>query len=68
MTGVQTCALPILYWKITRKEYQQQDQQETKTDRQKEAEAILNALKNQEKINQKFQIKKTKSRKMEKDW
>ena len=39
-----------------------------KTDKQIQAEAILNALKDQEKINQKRQIAKSKSRKMEKDW
>ena len=39
-----------------------------KTDQQIQAEAILNALKDQEKINQKRQIKKARSRKMEKDW
>ena len=44
------------------------EEQPKKTDKQKEAEAILNALKNQEKINQKFQIKKARSKKMEKDW
>ena len=55
---------------------EQQDQQqsdkkeddEQKTDQQIQAEAILNALKDQEKINQKRQIKKARSRKMEKDW
>ena len=53
---------------------QQQDQQQQgqeeqlESSKKKEAEAILNALRDQEKINQKFQIKKTKSRKMEKDW
>ena len=36
--------------------------------KKKEAEAILNALRDKEKINQKFQIKKAVSRKMEKDW
>ena len=39
-----------------------------KSDKQIQAEAILNALKDQEKINQKRQISKSKSRKMEKDW
>ena len=39
-----------------------------KSDKQIQAEAILNALKDQEKINQKRQIAKSKSRKMEKDW
>ena len=39
-----------------------------KSDKQMQAEAILNALKDQEKINQKRQIAKSKSRKMEKDW
>ena len=39
-----------------------------KSDKQMQAEAILNALKDQEKINQKRQISKSKSRKMEKDW
>ena len=39
-----------------------------KTDEQIQADAILNALKDQEKINQKRKIRKTRSRKMEKDW
>ena len=50
---------------------EQKDKKENdgqKTDQQIQAEAILNALKNQEKINQKRQIKKARSRKMEKDW
>ena len=57
---------------------QQQDQQQQAQDQQqyqkehlnkkKEAETILNALRDQEKINQKFQIKKAASGKMEKDW
>ena len=42
--------------------------QARKTDKQMQAEAILNALKDQEKINQKRQIAKSKSRKLEKDW
>ena len=42
--------------------------QDQKTDKQMQAEAILNALKDQEKINQKRQIAKSKSRKLEKDW
>jgi len=33
-----------------------------------QAEAILNALKDQEKINQKQKISKTKSFKFDKDW
>ena len=47
---------------------QSQVEQEKKSDKQIQAEAILNALKDQEKINQKRQISKSKSRKMEKDW
>ena len=50
---------------------EQKDKKENdgqKTDQQIQAEAILNALKDQEKINQKRQIKKASSRKMEKDW
>ena len=53
---------------------QQQDQQQqdlkeqSEANKKKEAEAILNALRDKEKINQKFQIKKAASRKMEKDW
>ncbi len=56
------------------KKEQQQSQakkdemQGQKTDKQMQAEAILNALKDQEKINQKRQIAKSKSRKLEKDW
>ena len=44
------------------------EKQEEKTDKQIQAEAILNALKDQEKINQKRQIARTKFQKMEKDW
>ena len=50
---------------------EQRDKKENdgqKTDQQIQAEAILNALKDQEKINQKRQIKKARSRKMDKDW
>ena len=56
------------------KKEQQQSQakkdetQNQKTDKQMQAEAILNALKDQEKINQKRQIAKSKSRKLKKDW
>ena len=46
----------------------QEEPKEEKTDKQMQAEAILNALKDQEKINQKRQIAKAKSRKLEKDW
>ena len=46
----------------------QDKSQDEKTDKQMQAEAILNALKDQEKINQKRQIAKSKSRKLEKDW
>ena len=44
------------------------EKQDQETDKQMQAEAILNALKDQEKINQKRQIAKSKSRKLEKDW
>ena len=47
---------------------EQEASQGRKSDKQMQAEAILNALKDQEKINQKRQIAKSKSRKMEKDW
>jgi len=47
---------------------EQEASQGKKSDKQMQAEAILNALKDQEKINQKRQISKSKSRKMEKDW
>ena len=47
---------------------EQEASQGKKSDKQMQAEAILNALKDQEKINQKRQIAKSKSRKMEKDW
>jgi tetratricopeptide (TPR) repeat protein len=60
------------------KEEEKKDQQQSqakkdetqaqKTDKQMQAEAILNALKDQEKINQKRQIAKSKPRKLEKDW
>ena len=45
-----------------------EDVEEQRTDKQLQADAILNALKDQEKINQKRQISKLKSRKLEKDW
>ena len=44
------------------------ESQEQRSDKQMQAEAILNALKDKEKINQKRQISKAKSRKLEKDW
>ena len=50
------------------KEKEKQDDSTVKSDKQMQAEAILNALKDQEKINQKRQISKAKSRKLEKDW
>ena len=50
------------------KQQDQKESDEQKTDQQIQAEAILNALKDQEKINQKRQIKTARSRKMEKDW
>ena len=43
-------------------------QNENKSDELMQAEAILNALKDQEKINQKQKILKTKSFKFDKDW
>lgn len=46
----------------------QEESEQQKTDKQLQAEAILNALKDQEKINQKRQISKAKSKKLEKDW
>ena len=46
----------------------QEESQEQKSDKQMQADAILNALKDKEKINQKRQIAKAKSRKLEKDW
>ena len=49
-------------------EQTQEEGNEPKTDKQLQAEAILNALKDQEKINQKRQIAKAKSTKLEKDW
>ena len=38
------------------------------SDEQIQAEAILNSLKNQEKINQKQKLLKVKSLKLERDW
>ena len=46
----------------------QEESQEQKSDKQMQAEAILNALKDKEQINQKRQIAKAKSQKLEKDW
>ena len=39
-----------------------------KSDDRVQAEAILNALKDKEQINQKRQISRAKTRKLEKDW
>ena len=47
---------------------QQLEENENKSDELMQAEAILNALKDQEKINQKQKILKTKSFKFDKDW
>ena len=47
---------------------QQFKENENKSDELMQAEAILNALKDQEKINQKQKILKTKSFKFDKDW
>ena len=44
------------------------EDKENKSDQLMQAEAILNALKDQEKINQKQKISKTKSYKFDKDW
>ena len=44
------------------------NESENKSDELMQAEAILNALKDQEKINQKQKILKTKSLKFDKDW
>ena len=44
------------------------DDGENKSDELMQAEAVLNALKDQEKINQKQKILKTKSLKFDKDW
>ena len=51
-----------------RKEKNQSEQNENKSDDLMQVEAILNALKDQEKINQKQKILKTKSFKFDKDW
>ena len=51
---------------LDQKDKKEDDEQ--KTDQEIQAEAIFNELKDQEKINQKRQIKKARSRKMEKDW
>ena len=58
-----------MYGQLAKQDQQIQDQQQqSELNKKKEAEAILNALRDKEKINQKFQIKKAASRKMEKDW
>ena len=46
----------------------EETESQSKTDRQIQAEAILNALKDHEKINQKQQISRSKMFKLEKDW
>ena len=48
---------------------EQEDQQRGQlTDKEIQAEAILNALKDQEKINQKQKLLKMKAKILEKDW
>ena len=46
----------------------QEDQNHSKNNKKIQAEAILNALKNEERVNQIRQIKSTKSKTLEKDW
>ena len=46
----------------------EEKKEKIKTDQIIQAEAVLNALKDQDKINQKQQIKKSKTTKLEKDW
>ena len=46
----------------------QETEPQHKSDRQLNAEAILNALKDNEKINQKQKIARSKVLKLEKDW
>ena len=58
----------LLKQTLQQQDQQQDQQQQSELNKKKEAEAILNALRDKEKINQKFQIKKAASRKMEKDW
>ena len=54
--------------KENNKTEQSSEPKEYKSDQLMQAEAILNALKDQEKINQKQKISKTKSLKFDKDW
>ena len=54
--------------KENNKTEQSSDSNGYKSDQLMQAEAILNALKDQEKINQKQKISKTKSFKFDKDW
>ena len=54
--------------KENNKTEQSSDPKGYKSDQLMQAEAILNALKDQEKINQKQKISKTKSFKFDKDW
>ena len=54
--------------KENNKTEQSSEPKEYKSDQLMQAEAILNALKDQEKINQKQKISKTKSFKFDKDW
>ena len=51
---------------ITNKEFQREEKE--KSDQMMQAEAILNAIKGQEKINQKHKILKSKAYKHDKDW
>ena len=51
---------------ITNKEFQREEKE--KSDQMMQAEAILNAIKGQEKINQKHKILKSKAYKYDKDW
>ena len=54
--------------KENNKTEQSSEPKEYKSDQLMQAEAILNALKDQEKFNQKQKISKTKSLKFDKDW
>ena len=51
---------------LANKESQMEEKE--KSDQMMQAEAILNAIKGQEKINQKYKILKSKDYKYEKDW
>ena len=76
--NVHSCVSPPPIFKCTTQEEKEgletiankesQMEEKEKSDQMMQAEAILNAIKGQEKINQKHKILKSKAYKYDKDW